>query len=189
MSKNDINDTDEPFELDRIQLPKTDSDVGGAVEAIHTASIVSANHPEKGSKAETRKKSRRKTIFVIIMAISITVLGTISYFLWEPEEVIRPSQHEENTYQMIGPIITNVDPKRRIKISLNIRYSTEIEQASVLKLRIKNDILTFLTSPETKKKLAESNSADQKHYLERTITNLVRSDYIDDVIFTQIEVY
>lgn len=189
MSENDIDEVDGLFELDKIQLPESSTRVAGAVQAIDTTDIEPAEPPGKASKTVPKEESRKKTIGVIIVAISITVLATLSYFLWESSIAARSSQHAGDTYQMIGPIITNLDERRRIKISLSVRYNTEIEQASVLRLRIENDILIHLTSPNTKKTLAEYNAEDQKQYLERTITSLVKNDPIDDMIVTLIEIY
>ncbi|MEE8398913.1 MAG: hypothetical protein V3S89_07895, partial [Desulfobacterales bacterium] len=153
----DIDDSSDLFELDKIEVPEkiTDDTDGGAieptqaaeaVEAVETAHVAPIAPPVNDPEIASRKKPREKAMLMTILAISAIVVIAVSYFIGESRKARDASQPQGNTHQTIGPIVANLDQERRIRISLSIKYDTEMAHASALQARTENNILMLLTS-------------------------------------------
>lgn len=199
---NNIDESGLGIDLDKLKVPGTDS-VPSPEKLQETKPV---EDPKRESeikpkvKHEKRIKKRLKPI-IIVMIIAVLFV-TVAFFIWQ-KKFIRPSSslylerevnssELSNTYLNVGPIITNLDETRNIKISLIVKYNSELmKQASVMDSIIRNNILMFLASSGTKKIVKETNPKILKVYFKNEITRLLKleSVFIDEVIFKEITVF
>jgi flagellar basal body-associated protein FliL len=195
MIKKDIDDTSDLFELDKLELPESDTPAVGATGKVGAADPGPAPEPETRLEAGGPPgKNRTIALSVVSVAIAAVLLAALLVTLTPapPEPNASPaesSRPKKKVYLPIGPIITNLDQTRRIEVALKIGFYAGDEQPDKLKIRIVDRILVLLTSPDTRKQLVDATERDQKRYVERAITDLVKNERIDDIAFKQIEVY
>jgi flagellar basal body-associated protein FliL len=188
-----IDGPDLGIDIDKIEVPISDPDSGN--KAPHE--IEAEKEPDESvDKPEAESKTRRGRGVKFGMVITVSVIALIAGFLffWQKNHVISKVEEKRETltqtYLKIEPIITNLDENKRIKISLMIRYNSEsVKQVSEVDSSIRNDILMFLTSPNTKETIKSYDSVMLRSYIENEVTRIVKDEYIDEIIFSEIKVY
>ena len=187
--ENEIDGPERGIDLDKMEVPKSDP------AAVIEASFESESE-KKFKEFEGKPKAKRKNWlkYGIVLAVSVIALVTVLFFLWQKKQVLlkveEKGEKPTHTYLKIDPIITNLDENRRIKISLMIRYNSElIEQISEMDSVIRNDILMFLTSPDIKRMAKAYDSKTLRSYIEHEIKNIIKHDSIDEIIFSECKVY
>lgn len=179
---NDFQDDEFDLELDKLNLSSADPTTIPTPEESPEAPI-EEQVPEEKSQGK------------MIVAVSALALVVVLLFLWQ-QTIRRSEPPEENEvvqpydFLQIGPIYTNLDKSRYISVSLRLKYYAELKtQISALDSKFKNDILTFLHSEETKK-IAQKNDLDAlASYVKEGITQLLKRDYIAEIIFSELRVY
>lgn len=175
------------FELDKIEIPK------GPEKRDQTK--VSEKPLQTEPEAEPTLKSlpKTKTIFFIAVPV-ILVLAIISFFMFKmimsSSIKIERGNSKPGTYQKIEPIITNLGKNSYVEISLMIRFNPEKrEQFFILKSEIKDNILMFLSSPDFKKHVADSKSGKNETHIYNELTKLLKNNYQNQVVLTELHVY
>jgi flagellar basal body-associated protein FliL len=194
---NNIDDPGVGIELDKIKVPKTDSAPGSQEPGTSKASIT-----EKPGKIELEAESEivlpKKSRLKVIMAVAAIILAAALFFLWNQKIIKLPflarkgkdSAKASPAYHTIAPIITNLGEKRRIQISLMIKYDPELAQKiSAVDPIIRDDILMLLTSADVKRMTKESDLEKLKSYIENKLKSLLKSNYNDKIILKELKVY
>lgn len=202
--EDDIKEYDEPdfgIELDKLEVP----DAAAVPVSKKPVKTPIYEEPEETRpeievevevevKAESQKGLRFK---VIVTAATILVLAALFFLL--NHKAIKPlltswlranSTKSSPEYQTINPIITNLGENRNIEISLKLRYRTELkEQNSGIESMVRDSILMLLNSPDTQKKVNESDLVKLKPYINNRLTNFLKRNYGDEVILKNFKVY
>ena len=136
-------------------------------------------------------------IKVIIAATTILVLAALFFLL--NHQAIKPlliagsqanSTKSSPEYHTLDPIITNLGENRHIEISLKLRYRTELkEQNFGIESMIRDSILMLLNSPDTQKRVNESDLVKLKTYINNRLADFLKGDYGDEVVLKELKVY
>ncbi len=198
--KDDSKEYDDPefgIELDKLEVPAAASiPVSKKPDKTPIYEKPEETKPEieVDVEAESQKGLRFK---VIITAATILVLAALFFLL--NHKAIKPlltsgpranSTKSSPEYHTIDPIITNLGENGQIEISLKLRYRTELkEQNSGIESMIRDSILTLLNSPDTQKKVNESDVVKLKPYINNRLTDFLKRNYGDEVILKNLKVY
>ncbi len=200
--EDDIKEYDEPdfgIELDKLKVPDAAA-IPVSKKPVKTPIYEEPEEtiPEIEVEAEVKAESQKGLRFkVIITAATILVLAALFFLL--NHKAIKPlltswpranSTKSSPEYHTIDPIITNLGENRHIEMSLKLRYRTELkEQNSVIESMIRDSILMLINSPDTQKKVNESDLVKLKPYINNRLTNFLKSNYGDEVILKELKVY
>jgi len=192
---NDIDDLDDGIELDKIEVPKRDSvSIAQKPAKVPTSEKTANAEPDLEFEAAPAKGAK----FKIIVAVSVVGLAAALFLLWnlniikfapgsgKEKNVARPAPANHT----IDPIITNLGENQRIKISLMIKNDVEFrKQISKIEPIIRDRILMFLTSADTKKMINESDLKKLKLYIRDYITHLLQSNYNGKIVLKELKIY
>ena len=200
--KEDSKEYDDPafgIELDKLEVPDAAS-IPVSKKPVKTPINDEPEEikPEIEVEVEVEAKSQKGLRFkVIIAAATILVLAALLFFL--NHKAIKPllipglranSAKSSPEYHTLDPIITNLGQDRHIEISLKLRYRNESkEQNSGIEPLVRDSILMFLNSPDTQKKINESDLVKLKPYINNRLTDFLKNDYGDEVVLKELKVY
>ncbi len=200
--EDDIKEYDEPefgIELDKLEVPDAAA-VPVSKKPVKTPIYEEPEEtkPETEVEVDVKAESQKGLRFkVIITAATILVLAALFFLL--NHKAIKPlltsgprtnSTKSSPEYYTIDPIITNLGENKHIEMSLKLRYLTELKkQNSGIEPMIRDSILMLLNSPDTQKKVNESDLKKLKPYINNRLTNFLKSNYGDEVILKELKVY
>jgi len=178
--KDNIKEYDDPefgMELDKLEVPDAAS-IPVSKKPVKTPIYEEPEETEPEVEVEVdvevEVESQKGFRFKLIVSAA-TILVLAALFLFLNHKAIKPllisgpranSTTSSNEYHTLGPIITNLGENRHIEISLKLRYRTELkEQNSGIESLIRDSILMFLNSPDTQKKVNESDLVKLKPYI------------------------
>lgn len=190
---NDIDDFDSGIELDKIEVPK----VAARPVAQKSAEAPASEEPGKTEfelESEVDPQKRLKFIMVIVVFIFVGAAVVLvsqqeklrAWFLGQGPK----SDGSAVEYQAIAPIITNLGTDKHIKIALMIKNSAELKkQILVTESIVRDKVLMFLTSQNTKRVINESDLDKVKSYINDELTHMLQSDYQDEIVLKELMVY
>jgi len=178
--------TEDSFELDKIVIPKAPEKRDQSKASEKPLQI------EPETEPTIKPLPKKKAIFFIGVPV-ILVLAMISFFMLK---LIMPSfskiergNSKPGAYQKIEPIITNMGKNSYVEISLMIRFNPKKrEQFSILKSEITDTILTFMSSPDFQKHVADSEPEKNETHVYNELTKLSKNNYQNQVVLTEIHV-
>jgi flagellar basal body-associated protein FliL len=202
--KDDLKEYDDPefgMELDKLEVPDVDSiPVSKKPDKTPIYEKPEETEPDIDVEAEVEveaKSPKRLRFKLFITATTILVLAALFFLL--NHKAIKPllisgpqanSTKSSTEYHTLDPIITNLGENRHIEIYLKLRYRTELkEQDSAIEPLIRDSILMFLNSPDTQKRVNESDLVKLKTYINNRLTDFLKSDYGDEVVLKELKVY
>lgn len=200
--EDDIKEYDEPefgIELDKLEVPDAAA-VPVSKKPVKTPIYEEPEEtrPEVEVDVDVKEESQKGLRFKVIVTAAIILVLAALFFLLN-HKAIKPlltswtranSTKSSPEYHTIDPIITNLGENRNIEISLKLRYRTELkEQNSGIESMIRDSILMLLNSPDTQKKVNESDLKKLKPYINNRLTNFLISNYGDEVILKNLKVY
>lgn len=198
--KDDSKEYDDPefgIELDKLEVPDAAS-IPVAKKPDKTPIYEKPEETKPEIEVEVEAESQKGLRFkLIVTAATILVLAALFFLL--NHKAIKPllisgpranSTKSSPEYHTLDPIITNLGENKHIEISLKLRYRTELkEQNSGIEPLIRDSILMFLNSPDTQKKVNESDLVKLKPYINNRLTDFLKNDYGDEVILKELKVY
>jgi flagellar basal body-associated protein FliL len=202
--KDDLKEYDDPefgMELDKLEVPDPAS-IPVSKKPVKTPIDEEPEETEPDidveAEVEVEAKSPKGLRFkLFITATTILVLAALFFLL--NHKAIKPllisgpqanSTKSSTEYHTLDPIITNLGENRHIEIYLKLRYRTELkEQDSAIEPLIRDSILMFLNSPDTQKRVNESDLVKLKTYINNRLTDFLKTDYGDEVILKELKVY
>ena len=191
---NDIDDFDSGIELDKIEVPKTAArPISKKPSKAPIAEKPGKTEIEVDSEVEPKKGLK----FKVVIVVSFIFLGAALFFLSKQEHIrtlfLGKGQNSAGSaveYHAIDPIITNLGADKHIKISLMIKNHTKLKkQISAAESVIRDRILMFLTSQDTKRVINESDLGKVKSYINAELTHMLQSDYSDEIVLKELMVY
>lgn len=190
----DIDDFDSGIELDKIEVPK-----GPARPFAET--------PDQASVAETPAGAEMEIDFDVEPKKGLKIkMVIVAAFILLGAAVLLVSQQQQLKNSFIGigsnrtgsaveyhslvPIITNLGAEKHIKIALMINNHNKLDKRmSVTESVVRDRILMFLTAPNTKRIVNESDLAKVKSYINDELTYMFQNDYKDEIILKELVVY
>lgn len=201
--EDDIKEYDEPdfgIELDKLEVPDAAA-VPVSKKPVKTPIYEEPEEtrPEVEVDVDVIKEESQKGLRFKVIVTAATILVLAALFFLLNHKAIKPlltswpranSTKSSPEYQTINPIITNLGENRNIEISLKLRYRTELkEQNSGIESMVRDSILMLLNSPDTQKKVNESDLVKLKPYINNRLTNFLKRNYGDEVILKNFKVY
>jgi len=178
MENNDLNDIDDDdfdsgIELDKIEVPKT---VGRPISETPAKAPIAEKTAEIELDVEPEVKPKKGLKFKVVIVVSFIFLGAAVFFIHQKTSFLGqgPKRAEPAVeYRAVDPIITNLGADKHIKISLMIKNHTKLkEQIFVTESVIRDKILMFLTSQDTKRVINESDLKKVKSYINAELTHI-----------------
>lgn len=181
-----LDDSDTGIEIDKLEVPKSDAVAVPAKPVKTEFEIEPEAPPEKPFK------------FKLVAALLLTGFAVVLFLLWHLQIISLPFTSKTgnkrassgSAYHTIAPIITNLDENRRIEISLMIKDHPEAGlRTADIEPVIRDAVLIFLTSADTRKMVNQSDLGKLKPYLKSQITKRLLADYSDLIVLKDIKIY
>lgn len=202
MENNDLNDIDDDFdsgiELDKIEVPKSAATPISETPAKAPISETPAKTEiEVDAEVDAEVEPKKGLKFIVVIVVFFIFLGAALFFLSQQDHIKTsflgqgPNSSESAVeYHAIGPIITNLGADKHIKISLMIKNrNKQKQQIAVTESIIRDKILMFLTSQDTKRVINESDLGKVQSYINNELTHMLQSDYKDEIVLKELMVY
>lgn len=196
-------DPDKGFELDKLKIPKGPEapQQTGVSEneprAVSEPEPPAAPDPEHAAEPESKplaKPINKKVLIAIAGLVVILILGATSFLLVNmmrssPSEIEADST-ESTTYQEIEPIVTNLGQDNYINIGVAIRFNPNKQpEFLIFQSKVKDTILSFLVSPELRKRIVARGSQKNEVYIHNELTKRLQQEYGSTVIIKELRIF
>lgn len=190
----EIDDFDSGIELDKIEVPKGPARPFAETPAQTSVAETPAEaEMEIDFDVEPKKGLKIKAVIVVAFILLGAAVLLVSQKQQLKNSFIGIGSNRTGSaveYHPLVPIITNLGAEKHIKIALIIKNHNKLDkQMSVTESIVRDRILMFLTAPNTKRIVNESDLAKVKSYINDELTYMFQSDYKDEIILKELVVY
>ena len=174
------------------------------LDKIDLSDLLNAPGTEKKTQKGTEKKARFKIPSLNIMNVKIAlIIGamvlsiTFVSLLWDQKIVNLPFVERTPTPQMsarivtVGPVLTSYGKDEHIKMTVQIECKNARlkEQVAGQKQRIRSKIMLMLNDPKAKRLLRQGDFKALKPLMRKEVERLISNTGIQDIYFSQINLY
>ena len=191
-----VDDSDQGFELDKLDIQKNPEDPkpDGAAqnEAPVSSKVESDNEIKLKPDTVPVKKPTSNLYRMIIMgcfAILILVLfGSFAFkMMRSPARETKVNEAEATTYLEIDPIVTNLGHDSRINIVVAIRFNPNKQpEFLIFQSKVKDTIVSYLVSPELRNYIGDKGIKINEVYIYDELIKRLQDAYGNRVVIREL---
>ena len=186
---------DQGVELDKLEIPNIPEQQEPASKPDND--IQAEEKPESSEELNTQSSAKpffRKIPIGIAAAAAVLVTAGIGVFMFinmlPSLSKAQPNQSETKAYCDIDPITTNLGADTYVDVVVSIWADSSKQPAfSLFQTKVKDSILTFLTSPGVRKGIVSSGIKNNTLLVSNELNVFLQKQFQDRVIVRALHIY